>query len=71
MCKVKITLKTDRNLNSSGHIINCYTATEPKCDRDPLFKESFYNNVSSLANTVCERGTLIDAGDFNVKTGSG
>ena len=71
MCIMTITLKTDRNINIPIYIISCYAPTEPSCGKDPLLRESFYNNLTSLEKTVCKRGTLIFTGDFNAKTGSG
>ena len=70
LCMMKLSLK-DRNINRPIYVINCYAPTEPNCDKDSQLRETFYSDLTSLANTVCRRAILMVIGDFNAKTGSG
>lgn len=48
-----------------------YAPTLPNSETNPELRETFYAQLESLIRTVNRTTTLIIAGDFNAKTGSG
>ena len=66
MCSVEMN-KPKRKLT----MICAYAPTLPRSNANPALREDFYAELESLVNTVSKRNTLILAGHFNAKTGSG
>lgn len=67
ICRANIKLKNNRVLV----VLSTYAPTQPRCEKNPSLRESFYTDLDEIIKTVSKRSILVVAGDFNAKTGDG
>ena len=59
---------TNAGENIKCHLISAYAPTSENTARDPDETRIFYEQLSSLINSIKQRDALIIEGDFNAKT---
>ena len=61
-----ITANTSEKIKS--HVISAYAPTSENTARNPDKTRIFYEQLSTLINSIKQRDALINGGDFNAKT---
>ena len=52
------------------HIINAYAPTLPNSEKNPTVRETFYEELQSVFESLNKKDIILVCGDFNAKTGS-
>ena len=60
-------ISTNTNENIKCHLISAYAPTLENIVKNPDETRIFYEQLSSLMNSIKQRDTLIIGGDFNAK----
>ena len=58
------------NSGEKTHIINAYAPTLPNSEKNPIVRETFYEELQSVFELFNKRDIIFVCGDFNAKTGS-
>ena len=61
-------IRINTSANVKSHLISAYTPTLENTVRNPEDTRIFYEQLSSLINSIKQSDVLIIGGDFNAKT---